>query len=71
MLDLLGSNLLEQTEWADAELFLRRDVACEKNLRFRSHNTISANARFMLGASLVGQKRYAEANHSFIELARG
>ena len=60
-LDLLGSNLLEQHKWADAELFLRRDVALREKLVFPQSNTISANARFMLGASLVGQKRYAEA----------
>jgi len=71
-LDLLGQNLLAQHKWADAEAILRKDVALRERLTIPMApanviQSVSANARSMLGASLVGQKRYAEAEPLLVQ----
>nr|AAX07521.1 putative serine/threonine protein kinase [Gemmata sp. Wa1-1] len=55
----LGSNLLQQTKWADAEPVLRE---CLTNREKRQPDAWATfNTKSMLGAALLGQQKYAEA----------
>ena len=55
----LGSNLLEQTAWAEAERVLREGLKIGEAKRADDWSTFEA--RGLLGASLVGEKKYDEA----------
>jgi hypothetical protein len=65
----LGSHLLKQEKWAEAELILRD---CLKIRDVKSPGYWSRfNARSMLGSSLVGQKKYAEAEPLLLSAYEG
>jgi hypothetical protein len=55
----LGSNLLHQQKWADAETFLRDGLAIREHQEPDAWTTFET--RSLLGAALLGQKQYAEA----------
>ena len=55
----LGSNLLQQREWTEAERVLRESLKIGEAKRPDDWSTFAA--RSLLGASLMGQQRYAEA----------
>jgi hypothetical protein len=71
----LGLNLLEQHKWADAEKVLRECLAvCDRldkwirqESRGRLRWSVGWTTRSMLGQSLVGQKKYAEAEPYLME----
>ena len=55
----LGSNLIQQKKWADAEPVLRESLALRQKKQpdtWTTFNTLS-----MLGGALLGQKKYADA----------
>jgi hypothetical protein len=54
-----GSNLIRQEKWAEAEPLLRECVAIQENVESDDWRTF--NVRSMLGASLLGQGRCADA----------
>jgi hypothetical protein len=56
---VLGFNLLQQQRWAEAEATLRQCLAIRQKLEPDTWTTY--NAQSMLGGSLFGQKKYAEA----------
>ena len=65
----LGSNLLEQAKWSEAEPVLReclaiRDKAMPDDWR-------RFNAMSLLGGALLGQGRYAEAEPLIVPGTRG
>jgi tetratricopeptide (TPR) repeat protein len=55
----IGRAYLEQGEWAQAEPFLREGLAIRERIQPDSWTTF--NAHLLLGESLLGQKKYAEA----------
>jgi eukaryotic-like serine/threonine-protein kinase len=55
----LGSNLLEQKDWAEAEQVLREALKIDDAKRPDDWSTFEA--RSLLGASLMGEQKYAEA----------
>jgi tetratricopeptide (TPR) repeat protein len=55
----LGTTLLKQSKWAEAEPFLRACLETRQRLQPDAWNTF--NARSLLGGSLLGQGKYAEA----------
>ena len=55
----LGSNLIQQKKWAEAEPILRECLAIREKAQPDDWNTF--NTRSQLGGSLLGQKKYAEA----------
>jgi hypothetical protein len=55
----LGQNLIQQSRWADAEPVLRECLAIREKVQPDDWSTF--NTRSMLGGSLAGQKKYAEA----------
>jgi eukaryotic-like serine/threonine-protein kinase len=55
----LGSNLLKQQEWTEAERVLRESLKIGEANRPDDWSTFEA--RSLVGASLVGQQRYGEA----------
>jgi hypothetical protein len=55
----LGSVLLQQKKWADAEPVLRDCLAIRQKQTPDSYLTFSTQSR--LGGALLGQKKYAEA----------
>ncbi len=59
VLATLGGNLLLQKKAADAELILRECLAIRK--KKQPDNWATFNTQSMLGAALLGQKKYAEA----------
>ncbi|HEV3312577.1 MAG TPA: protein kinase [Chloroflexota bacterium] len=79
ILGALGLNLLEQHKWVDAEKVLRECLtACDrldKSIRERTagHHipSVGWTTRSMLGQSLVGQKKYAEAEHYLMDGYKG
>jgi serine/threonine protein kinase len=77
ILGALGLNLLEQHKWVAAEKVLRDClVVCDgmdKRLREKFHMPLSVGwtTRSMLGESLVGQKKYAEAEPYLLEGYKG
>jgi serine/threonine protein kinase len=79
ILGALGLNLLEQHKWVDAEKVLRDClVVCDgmdKRFREKLHGHVPCSVgwptRSMLGESLVGQKRYAEAEPYLLEGYKG
>jgi len=58
-LTALGENLLKQRKWADAEPALRRGLAILEAKRPDDWSRFSAQG--LIGASRLGQKKYAEA----------
>jgi serine/threonine protein kinase len=58
-LAFLGHNLLHQKKWADAESVLRECLAIRDKKEPKAWTTF--NTRSMLGGSLLGQAKYAEA----------
>jgi hypothetical protein len=69
-LDALGLNLLRQQKWAEAEAVLREDVAIRAKIGIMPE-VVTANARSMLGSSLVGQKKYVEAEPLLVQGYQG
>ena len=77
----LGLNLLQQHKWVDAEKVLREcltvcdrlDKSIREDKRTAGHNipSLGWTTRSMLGQSLVGQKKYAEAEPYLIEGYKG
>jgi Protein kinase domain/Tetratricopeptide repeat len=69
-LEFLGRNLLQQRKWAVAEAMLRECLSIRENkeppLMFNRFSTKS-----LLGASLVGQKKYADAEPYLLQGYRG
>jgi serine/threonine protein kinase len=65
----LGSNLLRQERYADAEALLRECLDIRKG--HQPANWQTSDARSALGASLLGQKHYAEAEPLLTEGYRG
>ncbi len=57
--DALGSNLLQQNKWADAETVLRECLPFREKQEPDAWTTF--HARSMLGGALLGQKKYADA----------
>jgi hypothetical protein len=56
---LLGSSLIHQGKWSEAEPILRECLAiCEKS---QPDDWDTSNTRSLLGGSLMGQKKFAEA----------
>jgi hypothetical protein len=55
----LGSNLLQQKKYPDAELILRESLAIREKKEPDAWTTF--NTKSMLGCALMGQKNYAEA----------
>ena len=55
----LGLNLISQEKWIDAESSLRECLAIRERAQPELWSTF--NARSLLGGSLLGQKKYAEA----------
>jgi serine/threonine protein kinase len=77
-LDTLGLNLLEQHKWVDAEKVLRecldirdRQDKWIKQLSGGRVESVGFNTRSMLGQSLVGQKRYREAEPYLLQGYKG
>jgi serine/threonine protein kinase len=65
VLSALGSNLLQQKKWADAEAVLRECLAIrEKRL---PDGWTTCNSRSMLGGALLGQKKYADAEPLLVQ----
>ena len=64
-LAVLGENLLKQRKWDGAELSLRECLAIREAKL--ADDWSNFNARSLLGGSLLGQKRYAEAEPLLIE----
>jgi serine/threonine protein kinase/tetratricopeptide (TPR) repeat protein len=61
----LGSCLIQQRKWAEAEPLLRESLAICQTAEPDDWSTF--NARALLGASLLGQKKYAEAEPLLIQ----
>ena len=61
----LGLSLLEQKKWIDAERVLRECVAIREKNELDAWTTF--NARSMLGESLYGQKKCAEAEPLLVQ----
>jgi eukaryotic-like serine/threonine-protein kinase len=61
----LGLSLLEQKKWIDAERVLRECVAVREKKELDAWTTF--NARSMLGESLYGQKKCAEAEPLLVQ----
>ncbi len=59
MLAQLGSILLEQKQWTEAEPLLRECLAIRD--KQKPVDWLTFNTKSMLGAALLGQKKYAEA----------
>ena len=55
----LGSNLIQQKKWAEAEPILRECLAIREKAQPDDWNTF--NTRSQLGGSLLGQNKFAEA----------
>ena len=55
----LASNLFQQRKWAEAEPVLRECLAVRE--KSQPDDWITFNTRSMLGDSLLGQKKFAEA----------
>jgi hypothetical protein len=55
----LGSNLLQQKKWTEAEAMLRQCLAIRAKKDADAWGTF--NIRSMLGGALLGQERYADA----------
>ena len=55
----LGSNLIQQRKWTEAETILRACLAIRQKAQPDDWSTF--NARSMLGGSLLGQKKFADA----------
>src|SRR5262249_20227426 len=56
----LGSNLIQQRNWTEAETILRACLAIRQKAQPEDWSTF--NARSLLGESLLGQKKFAEAD---------
>jgi len=54
-----GLSLIRQGKWSEAEAILRECLAIREKVQPDDWNTF--NARSRLGGSLLGQKKYAEA----------
>jgi hypothetical protein len=64
-LGALGANLLQQRKWTDAEPALREALALlEKKA---SASLAKFNVQSLLGSTLLGQKRYAEAESLLVQ----
>ena len=77
-LDTLGLNLLQQHKWVDAEKVLREclDLRDKQDISIRQLSggrvqSVGFNTRSMLGQSLVGQKRYTEAEPFLLQGYKG
>jgi hypothetical protein len=69
-LQVLGTDLLQEHKWAEAESVLRECVAIfDQKEPKMMYNRFSAKSK--LGGSLVGQKRYAEAEPYLLEGYQG
>ena len=68
-LTLLGTNLLEQKKFADAEPVLRDCLRVRQTLHPGAW--FAFNAQSMLGAALTGQQKHAEAEPLLLEAYRG
>ena len=55
----LGLNLIQQRKWAEAETVLRECLAIREKAQPDDWSTF--NTRSLLGGSLLGQKKFAEA----------
>jgi eukaryotic-like serine/threonine-protein kinase len=64
-MDFLGSNLIEQRKWADAETVLRECLAIREKALPDDWSTF--NTRSQLGGSLMGQKKYSEAEPLIVD----
>jgi non-specific serine/threonine protein kinase/serine/threonine-protein kinase len=60
----LGSNLLQQKKWADAEPILRESLTIGEKKGADSWQTFATKS--LLGESLLGQNRFAEAAQSLL-----
>jgi eukaryotic-like serine/threonine-protein kinase len=56
---VLGSSLLKQSEWVEAEMVLRASLTTRQMLEPEDWRTF--NTRSMLGDALIGQKKFDEA----------
>jgi serine/threonine protein kinase len=70
-LDALGLNLLRQQKWAEAEAVLREDVTIREKIKDADATVVAANARSMLGGSLIGQKKYRDAEPLLLQGYQG
>jgi hypothetical protein len=61
----LGSNLLQQTKWADAEAILRACLAIREKKEPDDWRTF--NTQSLLGGAHLGQKKYAEAEPQLLK----
>ena len=59
ILAVLGLSLIQQGKWAEAEAILRECLAIREKVQPDEWTTF--NTRSLLGGSLLGQKKYAEA----------
>jgi hypothetical protein len=59
-----GSNLIRQNKWTEAEPLLRSCLAIRRKAQADDWSTFHAES--MLGGSLLGQKRFAEAEPSIL-----
>jgi hypothetical protein len=55
----LGSNLIQQQKWSESEAILRACLAIREKAEPDDWSTF--NTRSQLGSSLLGQKKYADA----------
>lgn len=69
-LEFLGRNLLQQRKWAAAEALLRECLSIRENKEpLMMYNRFSTKS--MLGASLVGQEKYADAEPYLLQGYQG
>jgi len=65
----LGSNLLQQRKWRDAQATLNEELEIRR--KRQPDDWATFNACSQLGAALLGRKRYAEAEPLLIESYQG
>lgn len=68
-LGALGSDLVDEEKWSDAEPVLRECLALREKYEMEEPSTF--NARSMVGMSLLGQRKYAEAEPLLVDGYQG